>query len=494
MRLQQVFRLLLSLLILITLLINASGLYHYPFLQKLENWTYDSRLNFTLPDTLDKEIVIVDIDEISISKVGRFPWKRDVMATLVTNLFEQYKIKTLGFDILFAEEDTSSGLEAFLELADTELKNDQLFLSALEEIRPSLQYDQLFAQSLLNKDIVLGYYFRGFVKTGEETEIGKLPLAIAQMTDEWAQRLPIYKAEAYSGNLPILQNASRSGGYFDNPSVDADGVFRRVPLVQSYNGLLYSSLALSTARLALGNPKIELMVETDGKKNGQEYFALETINLGQFRIPVDSTGAVYVPYRGQQGSFKYVSAFKVLNKTADPESLRNKIILLGTSAPGLLDLRSTPVQNIYPGVEVHANIVSGILNQTIKHKPAWAVGYEFLLLILLAITMYLILAYLSPILAALSTLIMTFIVISGTMLAWDSLLILPLASPLLLIALMFTLHMTYGFFIESRGKRQLAHMFGQYIPPELVDEMSETATEFSLEGESREMTVLFSDV
>ncbi len=494
MQLQRIIRLLLSLLVLIALLIDASDLQHYPFLEKLENWTYDSRLNFTRPDTIDKNIVIVDIDEISLAEVGRFPWKRDVMAKLVTNLFDFYQIKTLGIDIVFAEKDTSSGLEAFTKLANNELKNNDHFLTTLDKLRPSLQFDQLFSKSLLNKDIVLGYYFKSSIEKEKVVKTGTLPLAITKMTDEFSQRLAIYKAEGYGANIKILQNAARSGGYFDNPSVDADGVFRRVPLIQSYNKFLYSSLSLATARLALGNPKIELIVETDSKKNGQDYYALEAINLGQYRIPVDDNGAVYVPYRGEKGSFEYISAFKVLDKSADINRLKNKIILLGTSAPGLLDLRSTPVQNVYPGVEVHANIISGILNETIKHKPAWTVGYEFVLLVLVAIAMYIVLTYLSPILAALSSLIITVIVIAGTFLAWNNLLILPMASPLLLIVLMFTLHMTYGFFIESRGKRQLAHMFGQYIPPELVDEMSETASEFSLEGESREMTVLFSDV
>jgi adenylate cyclase len=174
--------------------------------------------------------------------------------------------------------------------------------------------------------------------------------------------------------------------------------------------------------------------------------------------------------------------------------LENKIVLVGTSAPGLLDLRSTPVQNVYPGVEVHANIISGILNDSIKHKPAWITGYLFVLLILIAVATTLVLTYLSPALASLGSLTIMLSVIAGTMLAWNSNLILPLASPMILIATLFILHMTYGFFIESRSKRQLAQTFGQYIPPELVDEMVETSAEFSMDGESREMTVLFSDV
>jgi adenylate cyclase len=169
-------------------------------------------------------------------------------------------------------------------------------------------------------------------------------------------------------------------------------------------------------------------------------------------------------------------------------------VLVGTSAPGLLDLRSTPVQNIYPGVEVHANIISGILDDRIKHKPAWTIGYEFVLLVIIAVGMALLLPLLSPLLAAAGTLGLTAVVLAGTFIAWNGNLILPLASPLLLILLLFILHMSYGFFIESRGKRQLAHLFGHYIPPELVDEMSASPDDYSLEGENREMTVLFSDV
>ncbi len=494
MPLQRIIRLLLSLILLLALLIDTSGLYHYPFLQKLENWTYDARLNFTRPDTLDDTVVIVDIDETSLTKVGRFPWKRDKLATLVDNLFNHFEIDTLGFDIVFAEQDKSSGLDAFLDLANNELKDNQQFIQTLNRIRPSLQYDELFARSLLNKNIILGYYFKSNLQDGEQEKVGQLPPPITKMDDEWGKRLPINKAIGYSANLARLQNSAAAGGYFDNPFVDRDGVFRRVPLIQAYDKNLYSSLSLATARSALKTPRLELVVETDGSQRGQDYYALEALNLGQYTIPVDHNGAVYVPYRGPAGSFPYVSAYQILDKSADKSILKDKIVLVGTSAPGLLDLRSTPVQNVYPGVEVHANIISGILNQTINHKPAWTRGYEFVMLILLAVAVTAVLTFLSPAPATLGSLAIMLLVLAGTLLAWSNHLILPLASPLLLIMLLFILHMTYGFFIESRGKRQLAHMFGQYIPPELVEEMSHSASDFSLEGESREMTVLFSDV
>jgi adenylate cyclase len=476
------------------MLIDTSGLYKYPFLKQLENWTYDSRLNFTRLDTRDDRVVIVDIDENSLAEIGRWPWGRDELATIVDNLFETYQAKVVGFDIVFAEKDESSGLEMFEQLADTTLKDNADYQKALEEIRPTLLHDEIFANSLVGKNVVLGYYFKASLQEGESGVTGGLPPALTRMDVQWSERLPINNALGYVGNLEILQSSARSGGYFDNPFVDADGVFRRVPLVQAYQGYLFASLALATTQGYLDTASIELAVEAQGNQGSQEYYALETINLKDFQIPVDANGAVFVPYRGRQGSFPYVPAYKVLDGSADASQLKGKIVLIGTSAPGLLDLRSTPVQNIYPGVEVHANIISGILDDRIKHKPAWTLGYEFVLLVIIAVCMALLLPLVPPLLAAASTLGFAGMIMAGTFVAWNNNLILPLASPMLLIVLIFMLHMTYGFFIESRGKRQLANLFGHYIPPELVDEMSESPEEFSLDGENREMTVLFSDV
>ncbi len=494
MQLQRIVRLALSALILLILLVDTSGLYKYPFIKQLENWTYDARLNFTRPNTVDDRIVIVDIDENSLAEVGRWPWGRDKLATIVDNLFDRYRVSVVGFDIVFAERDESSGLEKFEQLATGKLKENQDYQKALQEIRPSLLHDEIFADSLVGRNVVLGYYFKAGLQEDESGVTGLLPPALTRMDAQWNERLPINKAAGYGGNLEILQVSARSGGYFDNPFVDADGVFRRVPLVQAYEGYLFASLALATAQAFLDAASIQLTIETEGSKGGKEYYALETINVKNYSIPVDANGAVFVPYRGTQGSFPYIPAHEVLSGKTEPSLLRDKIVLVGTSAPGLLDLRSTPVQNIYPGVEVHANIISGILDNRIKHKPAWTIGYEFVVLVVIAVCMALLLPLVSPLLAAASTLGITALVLAGTFVAWESNLILPLASPLMLIVLMFMLHMTYGFFIESRGKRQLANLFGHYIPPELVDEMSKSPEEFSLDGENREMTVLFSDV
>jgi adenylate cyclase len=493
MLIQRILRITLGGIILLTLLIDTFGIIKYPFLNQLENWTYDARLNYKRLNTIDDRIVIVDIDESSLALEGRWPWSRDKLAAIVNNLFEVYQADVVGFDIVFAEKDESSGLKEFEYLASTELKDDPLFHKALDNIRPSLEYDQMFAKALKDRNVVMGYYFKSNVSENEIAQSGLLPPAVTKINKQLSARLPINKALGYGGNLNILQSSARSGGFFDNPFVDSDGVFRRVPLIQIHQDQVYASLALSTTQAYLKNSDIKLNVVNNGTKNDQ-YFALESVHINEFSIPVDGKGAVYVPFRGLSYSFPYISAHKILNKKIDPDSLKGKIVLVGTTAPGLLDLRSTPVQSVYPGVEIHANIISGILDQRINHSPAWTIGYEFIILILIAATMAFLLPVSSPLMATVATTIVLILTVSGTLMAWNSQIILPLASPVLLIVLNYILHMSYGFFIESRGKRQLAHLFGQYIPPEIVDEMSKSPANFSLDGENKVMTVLFSDV
>jgi adenylate cyclase len=494
MQFQRILRFGLSALILLALLVDTLDWHQYPYLTKLENWTYDVRLNSTRPNSLDDRIVILDIDENSLAVVGQWPWGRDKLAVIVDNLFEYYQVDTVGFDISFAEKDQSSGLEAFEELAHGELSEDPAYQTAFAKIRPSLQYDRIFAESLGGRNVVMAYIFKTLELSKQSENTGSLPPPTMKMDAEWKQRLRITKSPGYVGNLEMLQTATELGGYIDNPLVDADGVFRRAPLIQNYGENIYSSLALAVAQAHLDNARIELIIETDGITSSKDYYALEGINLGTHHIPVDNNGAVYVPYRGLQGSFPYLPLHQVLSKEINPAFLHDKIVLIGTTAPGLKDLRSTPVEEIYAGVEIHANLISGILDGRINHKPAWTIGYEILVLILIAVGMSVLLPLVSPLMAATGTVGTSLLIILITVIAWNNQLILPLASPLLLIILIFVLDMTFGFFIESRDKRQLTHLFGQYIPPELVDEMNDAPTDFSIDGENREMTVLFSDV
>lgn len=487
---QRTARILISLLLVVPFLLHAAGALRLDFLGQLENIAYDVRLNLTLPNTVDERIVIVDIDEASLSEIGRWPWPRDVLARIVDRLFEQYDVRALGFDVVFAERDESSGLEILERLARGPLADDEAFRRQLRRLAPALDRDRVFAESLRGRNVVLGYFFREHVDEGPSTS-GLLPAALGTVAQRGLEDLPLESPEGYGANLEILQESAAGGGFFDNPLVSSDGVFRRVPLVQRYDGRVYELLSLATARAALGWPPVRFEIA----RGGEGYRAVEAVHVGERRIPVDREGAVLVPYRGRQGSFPYVSAKDVLDGSADPEVLEDRIVLVGATAAGLLDLRSTPVQNIYPGVELHANVISGILDEWIRHRPAYVVGYEFVTIAVIGLLLTGLLPFLAPLWLSAATAGVAALLVAGNLFAWTGAdLVLPLAGPLLLVVVLFVFHVAWGFFVETRGKRQLARLFGQYIPPELVDEMDRAPQKVSLAGESREMTVLFSDV
>ncbi len=478
----------LSLAVIVLMLLHASGAMPLKFVQKLENFSYDARLNLLMPNTLDKRIVIVDIDEKSLLEQGRWPWGRDKIALLVNQLFTTYQINTLGFDVVFAEKDESAGLKNLEWLRQNDLKDDSRFISALNNIKPQLDYDQLLANSFKNRKIVLGYYFQ---TNGDITHVGQLPPASFSQKDFTNQDVEFKEASGFDANLAVLQQSSLTGGHF-NPEPDADGITRKVAVLIKYGDHYYASLAVAVASVYLQS---QLTAKFAIVGAGKDYAGLESFQLAGKRIPVDDEVAALIPYRGARKHFQYVSASDVLNNKVRLESLKNKIVLIGTTAPGLRDLRAAPVENIYPGVEMHANLISGILDDNIKERPAYTQGAEFILLLIVGLMLALFLPILNPIRATLLTLVVLAIVLAINFYSWQyANLVLPIASSLVMIGLIYLLNMSYGFFVESRGKRQLTGLFGQYVPPELVQEMAKNPEKIDMAGESRELTVLFSDI
>ncbi|MFZ4626271.1 MAG: CHASE2 domain-containing protein, partial [Rhodoferax sp.] len=163
----------LNLVVLLLLLLNMAGLINLSLIQRLENYTYDLRLQWTMPGSIDRRIVIVDIDEASLHQQGRWPWPRNKVAHLVDLLFDRYKIDVLGFDVLFAERDESSGLASLEALGQTDLRDDKKFATALARLRPRLRYDQTFADCLKDRRVALGYYFRHDFQ--DKSQVGQLP-------------------------------------------------------------------------------------------------------------------------------------------------------------------------------------------------------------------------------------------------------------------------------------------------------------------------------
>ena len=485
-------RLVISLAILAVFLLHASKVHKFDFLDRMEAIAYDARILFTMPSTVDDRVVIVDIDEKSLEAEGRWPWPRDRLALMVDQLFDKYQVAVVGFDVVFAEPEEVSGLRVLDELS-TIVGDEPRFQSEQERIRRELDHDAAFARSLDGRAVILGYFFEGADASGRIPKVGVLPPPVFVAGQFTGRKIPFVSAPGYAANLGLLQEMAAGAGHFLTIP-DIDGVLRRVPMLHEFEENYYESLSLAVARQALRIDKLVPGFPQDSKA-GKGYSVMEWLQLGGLRIPVDDQVQSLIPYRGRKGSFPYVSAVDVITGAADPAALDDRIVLIGTTAKGLLDLRATPVQPDYPGVEAHANLIVGILDGSLKDNPAYTVGAEVVLLGLSGIIMAVILPILSPLWAAAITVFLLLGIIGVNVGIWEMFdFVFPLATGLLAVLAMFLFNMTYGYFFEQRGKRQLAGLFGQYVPPELVDEMSLNPDEISMESESRDLTVMFSDV
>ena len=486
-------RSLLGMAVLVALLLYTLGVFQVRFLQHLEAISYDERLRLTAPRSLDHKIVIVNIDEKSLAAEGRWPWPRNKLAQLVHELNDTYHVAVIGFDIVFAEADNSSGITVLRQLAHGPLRDDASFRSHFAEVVPQLDYDALFARQLKRAPSVLGYYFTTSSEVAKATRTGELPPPLFPPGAFNGRHIDFVTANGYGADLAILQNNAQAAGYFSFIP-DFDGVLRRVPMLIEYHGAYYASLALEVADTYLGGAPIRPGFPT-ARNDADGYTAMEWLQVGDRKIPIDRHADALVPYRGPAGSFQYVSAVDVLRGRIPAGALFGKIVLVGTTAPGLLDLRSTPMGAEYPGVEVQANLVSGIINGTIKQEPAYVTGAAVTLLVVIGLVLIFALPVLTPSLALLATLAALAVAVGINLAAWQyGNLVLPLAPVLLLIVTLFVLDMSYGFFVENRSKRHLTGRFGQYVPPDLVREMVKRPQHFTMQGESRQMTVMFADV
>jgi adenylate cyclase len=467
-----------------------------PFVTQLDYIIYDTRLNLTMPRGVDHSVVILDIDERSLGEIGRWPWSRSLMADLVNKLFDKYGIEVLGFDVIWAERDTSSGIDTLDALAQRDLKQVSGFQDIYKSLRPRLDNDGLFAKAMQGRPVVLGYYFNSEERA---VTVNAIPEPVLPKGTFAGRNIRFSSWAGYTGNLPVFLKNAAAAGHF-NPRVDDDGVSRRVPMLLEFDGAYYEPLSLAVVRtyIALRNkgkfPAVEPGYADEGFGK-RDYAGLEWLKVGPLRIPVDETASALIPYRGKKNSFPYLSLADVIKDRVDPAQLKGKIALVGASAPGLLDLRSTPVDSVYPGVEIHANLIAGMLERSIKEQPAFMVGAEVILLVLGGVALAILIPMLSALWATVATILGLALIVMFNFAVWSKAdMVLPLAASVLMTGTLYVMNMAYGYFVESRSKRQFTELFGQYVPPELVDKMAEDPRKYNMEPKSAELTILFSDV
>src|SRR5688500_13385352 len=464
------------------------------WVSQLEHFIYDVRLRLTMPQSGDPNIVILDLDEASLAQIGHWPWSRAVMAKLVAQLFDHYGVALLGFDIVWAERDRSSGIDTLDALARNDLKRVPGFQQIYETLRPALDNDELFASAMRGRPVVLGYYF-----TRDERALRVNAIPPPVLMKGAGRDMGVTGWAGYTGNLPPYLKSAAAAGHF-NPLVDDDGVSRRVPMLLEFDGAYYEPLSLAVVRtyIALRDrgklPNVEPGY-ADGTLGQRGYAGLEWLKVGPRRDTVDDTASALIPYRGKKNSFAYLSLVDVIKDRVDPAQLRGKIALIGASAPGLLDLRSTPVDRVYPGVEIHANLISGMLERTLKERPAFMLGAEVILLVFGGVVLAILIPMLSALWATVATTLGLALIVMLNFALWTKGdMVLPLAASLLMTGALYVTNMAYGYFVESRSKRQFTDLFGQYVPPELVDRMAADPSKYNMAPKSAELTILFSDV
>lgn len=482
----------LGLAVVFIFFLHSSHLINLPLVDNFEGVLYDARVRATMPDTLNSQVVIIDIDEKSLKEEGRWPWSRERVGYLVKKLIDHYHVAVVGMDVVFAEPENQSSLKLMERLSKTPSEKlsaqNKEMRDLLAKLQPMMDGDQAFAREMKGRNVVMGYYFKRENNFEADNQSGQLPAPACDLAQASVQGMHLPFSTGYGANLPLLQNAAAGGGHF-NPNMDADGTIRSLPLLMEFQGKCYESLSLAIMRRILDVPQATVV-------RGNDRWSRHSLKLGDLNIPMNKESSVWIPYRGSQGSFPYISAVDVLEGRVDPRQLEGVVALLGTTAAGLLDLRATPVGSTYAGVEIHANMVAGMLDGTIKKSPTAISGIESWMLILIGLVVAVLLARASPVQVIYIALAASLLVIIVNIMLWTSFsVVMPLAPMLLLLIGLFVLNMSYGYLAEERTKRLYKESFGQYVSPEVIEEMMANPEAMeSMEGTSRNMTVLFSDI
>jgi adenylate cyclase len=482
-------RALLAVLLTLFTLGHVTGYYVIPYLDEIEDLLYDTRIRLSAPGGIDERIVIIAIDEASLKVQGHWPWTREKLALLVETLFG-HGVAVIGFDMLFAERDESADVNRLRKLSSEQ--GDEAFLARLNELEPQLDRDRLFADALEAGPTILGYYF----DTNEETAYrnGELPMAAFDIHESMADSVFLPRAAGYTATLPILMEKAWSGGFINNPMIDMDGVIRRAPLLHEFELQVYESLSLAIAATYFND--ITLPVFVDSSTWIGDYPPLEGLELAGHPLRIDPQGAVLVPYRGPAGSFPYISATDIMSGTLEnPEILDGAIAMVGATAPGMEDIRTTPFGSIYPGVEVHANVVAGILDGNFRWQPAYTAAVEMFVVGILGLLGAFLLPLLKPVISTLVFLLLLTVALAFNIYMWQiERDVLPLAATLYTLTGVYVLNMVFGYLFESRSRHHMDNLFGRYVPPDLVKEMSKNPHNYSLASRKLELSVLFSDI
>ena len=420
-----------------------------------------------------KPVLIVDIDEASLNTIGQWPWPRDVFAKLVERI-GRGGAAAIGLDIVFAEPDRTSPHLLVQSMP-------QLSAEAREELLRAPDHDEIFAGILKRTRTVLGQ--SAYNPRPDDTREALAPKAsFATLGSDPGPYLIEYPG--LLSNVPVLEKAASGRGMF-TVLPDPDGLVRRVPIVMKAGGEMIPSLNADMLRVATGQTTYVIKTGDAG---------VQSVVLAGIEIPTDANAQLWIYYSPHDPK-RYVSAADVLNGKVAGDTFKGKLVLIGTSATGLFDVKSTPIEPVMPGVELHAQALENILSRTSLKRPGYTIGAELVLAVVVG-TAFMILV---PILGAVPVAILgaaNAALVGG--LAWylftQQGVLLDAAYPLLGGLTIFLAMVFVNYYREEARRRQIRSAFSQYISPDLVAQLAKEPDRLVLGGETRELSILFSDV
>lgn len=458
-----------------------------PFLNPVRNLVFDA-YNRILPRKPADNVVIVDIDEDSLARIGQWPWSHSVLGDLALKL-KAMGARSTGFDMVFSERDRTSPAS----IASTLPQNMQT-ADIVAKLKSLPDTDAVFAQDIAQAgNVCLGFVASSQPREGMPVKKGSWMMGRDQVDPKDYVRRVRYFATA----LPELASAAAGYGSFTSSS-DADGVIRTVPLLVGKENEagkvtdIFPALSLETLRVALGGDAFYRIKTSRG--DGLQAMGIEGIQLGRYFVPTDPQGALRVYYAGHRPQL-YVPAWKVLAGLVPDARIKNKIVLVGASAIGLLDLRSSPLNVVVPGVEIHAEIIEQILHHQFLLRPLWLQSLE----ILVTIASGILIVFLVPFVGAgtLAFISAVFIVggfVGGLYCYQNYGLLVDPVLPSLIYLTLFILSAILTNLRTETEKRAIRQAFSHYISPVLMEELAGHPEKLKLGGEVRELTVMFTDI
>ena len=492
-------------------------------LQVLRSLAFDTYQRLS-PRAYDPQtpVKIIDIDDESLARIGQWPWPRTYLADLIERL-AQAGAAAIVFDQVFAEPDRSSPEQA-LKLWPGTLE----VLSLRDSVAVLPSHDSILADAIERARVVTGFVLThvkpgadladaaSLVREGRQLSDPLAAWALANPSLEpqagdsgWA-RTPAAKATfATAGddprlfvpsfstavaNLSQLERVALGNGAI-NSTPDSDQVIRHVPLVLALEDKLYPSLSSEALRVAQdARTNIVKSSGASGVWSFGERTGISAIRIGALEIPTDPHGRLWLKFTRHEPA-RYLPAWKVLEGDFDPDAIAGKIVLVGTSAPGLHDIRATPLDPSIPGVEVHAQAIEQILAGDFLHRPDWADGAELVYMLALGLIMIALLRTVGAVASLIVGGVATVIVIAGSWLSfdWHGWLLDPV-QPSLMVLLVFVTAEGISYMRSETERRQVRGAFKQYLAPDLVDQLARRPELLRLGGEQRTMTIMFCDV